>query len=353
MGKYAIFLGAGASASCGAPTQNNLLKEYFLNRRRKRFHYENELERELATFFKFIFGIDVDHDDLNRVDFPTFEEALGILDIAVSKNEAFKEFEEGSRTYNQENRVLFCREYLVFLMASILHDKLFHVQNNHRTLINNLETYGLLKDCIFISTNYDLLIDNAITKSTNMHYSPDYGFKFDDFGFLPDKEQIKLFKLHGSLNWLYCPTCNSFTYTGNKKGVIELVRPSNPRRVLCNKCESLLKAIIIPPTYFKQFSNYFISSVWFHAEKELRDVDKIIFCGYSFPDADLHVKYMLKRIETYRERHLDIIVFNNHENKNSEDKKNEEQRYNRFFIKPVNYTDQSFEYFINNVSEYF
>ena len=39
-----------------------------------------------------MFDIDVDNGNLDSAVFPTFEEALGILDLADLKNEAFKDF---------------------------------------------------------------------------------------------------------------------------------------------------------------------------------------------------------------------------------------------------------------------
>ena len=33
--------------------------------------------------------------------------------------------------------------------------------------------------------------------------------------------------------------------------------------------------------------------VWGAFEAELRDTDRIFFCGYSFPDADMHVNMLL------------------------------------------------------------
>ena len=39
-----------------------------------------------------MFDIDVDNDDLDNIVFPTYEEALGVLDLADLKNESFKDF---------------------------------------------------------------------------------------------------------------------------------------------------------------------------------------------------------------------------------------------------------------------
>jgi hypothetical protein len=72
----AIFLGAGASKAEGAPLQGELFRDYFSSPAFK--NSGDEMDRELATFFAFMFQIDVDHGDIPNIKFPTFEEVLGL-----------------------------------------------------------------------------------------------------------------------------------------------------------------------------------------------------------------------------------------------------------------------------------
>ncbi|OQA48657.1 MAG: hypothetical protein BWY46_01261 [Firmicutes bacterium ADurb.Bin300] len=352
--KYAFVLGAGASASCGAPLQGALFKEYFKIRQPGHLPYERKLERELATFFNEFFRIDVNHGDLNSALFPTFEEVLGVLDLAILRNEALPNFGRENATFNSENRIRKCREYVVSLMASILYDKLNTVANNHKRLIYKLKRLNILDRTIFISLNYDLLIDNALSKELNQEcILPDYGFDY-----VSDIKCVSkinpLYKIHGSLNWLYCSTCNEIKLTPFEKGVIELIRPEifyEPNNIICARCHNLREQIIVPPTYYKDFSNYYLNQVWFKAERDLKEVDTIFFCGYSFPDADIHIKYLMKRIQTIRNRSLKIIVANNHDGKKDAERTEELIRYKRFLVN-VNYTDESFDSLINNIGNY-
>lgn len=84
----AKFLGAGASAAEGAPIQTNLFKDYFKLIKNRERYTTPEHERELATFISLMFDIDVENGNLDNALFPTFEEALGILDLADLKNES-------------------------------------------------------------------------------------------------------------------------------------------------------------------------------------------------------------------------------------------------------------------------
>ena len=75
----------------------------------------------------------------------------------------------------------------------------------------------------------------------------------------------------------------------------------------------------------------------------------LIFCGYSFSDADIHIKYMIKRVQTSRKKSpLKFMVFNSYEGKREESKKKEEDRYKRFLGEEVIFTDNSFEEFVND-----
>src|SRR6185437_5637397 len=308
--KTAIFLGAGASAAEGAPIQTTLFRDYFklLKKRRSNHSVEPEHERELATFFQLMFDIDVDHGNLDTLVFPTFEEALGVLDLADLKNEAFKDFPNINFASNS-GRIKFLRLYLVFLMADIINQSLQQSRQVHEKLMINLVNRKLINNALFLTTNYDILCDNALL---NAQQKIDYGIDFINPSWSSLDKSIKLFKLHGSLNWLNCPTCNNIRITPYEKSVYTLI--VDPSNSFCKTCETVYAPIIVPPTFYKDLSKVFLTQVWNKAEGELLNAEHLIFCGYSFPDADIHIKYLLKRIQKNRPQphKLKITVVNNH-----------------------------------------
>jgi len=348
--KIAIFLGAGASAAEGAPIQSTLFKDYFKLVKNRGGHYSPEHERELATFFQLMFDIDVDNVNLDSAVFPTFEEALGILDLADLKNEAFKDFPNINFASNS-GRIKFLRLYLVFLMADIINDSLRKSKDIHRKLINILDGLNQIDNTVFVTTNYDILCDNALL-DLYPGKKVDYGVDFVNYkegSFVrPDLDSIKFFKLHGSLNWLYCPTCNNLRITPYEKGVYNLM--VDPSKSFCKTCETVYSPIIVPPTFYKDLSKVFLNQVWNKTENELLDVEHLIFCGYSFPDADIHIKYLIKRIQKNRRNpyKLKFTVINNHPGKKADVKAEEENRYIRFLGRQIDYTDYSFEDFAND-----
>lgn len=354
--KTVVFLGAGASCADGAPSQGQLFQEYFLHYNiLVRDRSSHSWDRELATFFLVFFGINV--DDKNSVQsatFPTFEEVLGIIEIADSQNEGFRDWGT-THIINaiQKPRLQHIHELLILLIAEILADRLGDRSVYHPKLIRSLYDAGWLHKTSFISLNYDILIDNAlleIQKKYNLDL--DYAVEFMNFGqeWNPPrpKRSITLFKLHGSLNWLYCPTCRAIRITPKEKGICHL--KWQPEECICSKCETLAVPIIIPPTYFKALSNLYLRQIWHAAEQSLMKCGRLVFCGYSFPDADVHVRYLLKRVEVYNQNTPEVFIINDHNGKEEINRQMEKNRYSRFFCDKsrVHYTQLSFEEFCQN-----
>jgi len=346
----AIFLGAGASKAEGAPLQGELFREYFSSPLYKTSC--DEMDRELATFFLLMFSTDVDHGETLKIDFPTFEEVLGLTDLAILRKEAFRHFDIENRAVNS-GRLRFIAQYLVFLVAKVLDSKLQGRATIHRKLVRALHEAHVLRDTVFVSTNYDIIIDNALTELHDEGVDLDYGVEFRNFERPNDWERprhekrVALFKPHGSLNWLFCPTCNQLEITPKEKGVVTRLI-SDFTKAWCRECESVYSPLIVPPTFYKDLNNVFLSSIWNRADNALRRVRHVIFCGYSFPDADIHIKYLLKRAQTNRGTRLKVTVINHFPAKPASVCSEEESRYKRFLGADVNYTKMSFEEFVDD-----
>lgn len=234
----AIFLGAGASKAEGAPLQGDLFRDYFSSALFK--NSNDSMDRELADFFQEMFQIDVDHDDISKITFPTFEEVLGLTDLAIMRKEAFRHFDIENRAANS-GRLRFIAQYLVFLVAKVLDSKLRGYATFHRNLVSALHNGNQLRSVVFVSTNYDILIDNALTEEQANGIDLDYGVEFRNFD-RPDDwrrpaldSRVQLFKPHGSLNWLFCPTCNELEITPKEKGVVTRLI-SDFAHATCRQC---------------------------------------------------------------------------------------------------------------------
>src|SRR5450759_97556 len=307
------------------------------------------MDRELATFFQEMFQIDVDNTDISRITFPTFEEVLGLTDLAIMRKEGFRHFDIENRAENS-GRLRFLAQYLAFLVAKVLDARLEGQATFHRKLVGALRRAGELRNVVFVSTNYDILIDNALADEYRHEMDLDYGVDFRNFD-RPDDwrrprrgRSVSLFKPHASLNWLFCPTCNELALTPKEKGVVTRLI-TDFAHAACPHCGSIYSPLIVPPTFYKDLNNVFLSSIWNRTDVALRKVNHVVFCGYSFPDADIHIKYLLKRAQTNRDGPLRFTVVNNFKGKKPYDRQQEEYRYKRFLGSAVRYTGTSFEEF--------
>lgn len=348
MADTAIFLGAGASKAEGAPLQGELFQGYFSSPQIRDGH--GPMDRELVPFFREMFNIDM-NGDLSQVQFPIFEEVLGLTDLAIMRKEAFRHFDIDSREA-ESGRLRLVAQYLVFLVAKVLDAKLEGLPSFHRRLVATLREAGELKNVVFISTNYDILIDNALDEEHRHNIDVDYGVDFRNFERPSDWRRprkgrsVSLFKPHGSLNWLFCPTCNELEITPKEEAVVtRLISEFEDKR--CSVCRTIFSPLIVPPTFYKDLNNVFLSSIWNRTDIALRKTKHMVFCGYSFPDADIHIKYLLKRAQTNRENSapLKITVINHDAEKKPEQALEEERRYKRFLGNDVDYTTLSFEQF--------
>ncbi|RLG10554.1 MAG: hypothetical protein DRN64_02745 [Thaumarchaeota archaeon] len=342
--KEVIILGAGASKSEGAPLQNELFKEFFEYYKQVLKGKEGSLpkkqEKLIIEYFKKFWGIDIENFQNQDVEFPTFEECLGILDLAYYRGESFKGY--------PKKKIEQIRNALIFLIAKVLDEKLQGKIIHHKELVKRLKKEENLRQIAFLSLNYDIIIDNVLV-NLYPEFHLDYGIDFINFERendwkRPNKNKaVLLLKIHGSLNWLYCPTCNHIELTPRKKEAIKAFYKAKK----CSECKTPMEPVIIPPTFYKEMTNPFIQKVFLKADKVLRSAERIFICGYSFPDADLHIKYLLKRAEQFRGETPDIYVINNHSNKTEQQKNEEEQRISRFFKnkEKIHYTDLSFEEF--------
>jgi len=342
--KDVIILGAGASKSEGAPLQNELFREFFEYYKQflkgKVWSLSEEQEKLIIEYFKEFWGIDIENYQNQDIKFPNFEECLGVLDLAYHRGESFK-------GYSKE-KIERVRNALIFLIAKILDEKLKGKIIYHKKLINRLRKENKLKQTAFLSLSYDIVIDNVLVDlypEFHLDYRIDFvNFERESDWKKPDRNKaVLLLKIHGSLNWLYCPTCNHIELTPKEKGAIRAFYKSKE----CAECKTPMEPVIIPPTFYKEMTKPFIQRIYLETDKMLRSAKRIFICGYSFPDADLHIKYLLKRAEQFREDTPKIYVINNHPNKTDQQKEEERQRISRFFKnkEKVHYKDLSFEKF--------
>lgn len=224
-----------------------------------------------------------------------------------------------------------------------------------------------------ISFNYDVVVDIALAMRAN----PDFDFKRADvellgegahldidyavdFANLPPTptpaERFKLFKLHGSFNWVMSALSGNLYFGGLQKAVGAVMNYQaslGPRQQQAAarvgdifgffyqrsnmpdpEAEiAALEPVLITPTHLKDLRNYHLSTIWRAAEEALRRAGRITFIGYSLPGDDLHIKYLFKHaIETrYLDALPEIVVVDYHNQSREPEGSQVEASYRRFF----------------------
>jgi hypothetical protein len=169
-----------------------------------------------------------------------------------------------------------------------------------------------------MTLNWDTIPDFMIEKlGAPLGAGPDYAcydYDLDDVdGHVPSlllkskgKPNVKLFKLHGSLNWLICPCCGRLFSARAQHDHPPVARPDGVRCRFCPEVD--LETLIISPTLIKDLSHTHLKMIWHIALMDLQEADRIVFVGYSFPLADFEFRYMLLKAVTGRRENLSIRV---------------------------------------------
>ena len=317
-------LGAGASVVSGAPVLKNFFAHVFSTYGRK----SPRISR-VADFLTDFFGVSL---DCPGGEMPKYDTVLTFIDLALNSKRAL------DAKYH-ERVLLELRDDIIYLLWLCLQDTAAPEEPDsvHGKFVEKLVT----NDDAILSLNYDLLVDKALYA----RYSQiDYGLSFKETfasveGASDQSPPPQLLKLHGSLNWLVCPTCqNLYLYLGGKA----LARIFEDPAEHCPADKSYLKGILIPPTWIKDYGNAHMQQVWMAAEKKLREAKKVVFIGYSLAATDVQVLFSLCRA-LHSNPHKPLIEVVNPERRDVI-----HRRYRRMFGK-VTYHCETFAQWLEQV----
>jgi len=302
--------GAGASAHLGGPlTEDFLSKGFNLLCRAGSRDITTESFFKIARLLDTLYGSNVFDEIGQAVDsgsggippakIPqvTAEELLSFLEIALGGQETWLPFAELREAFYD-----FIFETLESLTRGLGQAEnqtagaIPHCRRNcYGQLVDNLLAVTE-KNC-FITFNYDLLLDEAL--SCNQHHLlGDYNLDFTTVHDFPiyrrissqnrDERDVDILKLHGSLNWAHCPVCREIHLTHHRTYKSTFQKK-------CAHCKGALTPLLIPPAYRKHLERYGLGRLWDKAGEILSGADNITIIGYSFPDGDAEVKWLLKR----------------------------------------------------------
>lgn len=147
-----------------------------------------------------------------------------------------------------------------------------------------------------VTTNYDCCMDLAMGEEPEDF---DYGMEFANVKRARSAEQrcTRLIKLHGSLNWFYCETCQDVQLTNIKKTVESFLNDEVPYPVIsvCRTCEGQRRGLLVPPLAMKFDMSPPLTRLLQDAHNAFENADLIVVVGFSFSEADLYISRMLSK----------------------------------------------------------
>jgi hypothetical protein len=291
-----IVLGAGATKACDGPLTAEILPTAFKATNGKQLDLLDDFVRDL-------FGVPPILKARKPGDYPPLPTLLSLLDTAVSREHDFGKNWPTARLRQVRRQA----EYAVFrAIAHSMRKNSSWTNRCHEDLVARVQSRTGKWPCV-VSLNYDLRIDYAMIDA-DQGGLPDYGCDIRTQEYLDAQKFGRLFKIHGSMHWLYCPTCHRLEMGVDKQGRLrkaglalawslahDFVDGMSEKGIYCPDCNTRFRTVMITPTSLKDYRNPHIASLWYQAERALRECDRAIFVGYSLPWDDVDVIYLLKR----------------------------------------------------------
>ena len=295
-----LIFGAGATKACGGPLTNEILPYAF------REGDAIERERYLELVGRFLtenFHLPADDYVRRDDDFPALPLLLALLDNAIDRRHSFGPAWPADELAHVRDRI----EYLIFALIAYRLRNL--TGNYYLDLLQEITDQGITNINV-ISINYDIIVDNSLcilSEQKGVFGFPDYGVDINTKSYREINKYGKLLKLHGSRNWLYCPGCHCLEIgvSDSERTTVKVLdqlyneNPLEPRYSChgfpCPQCGTFVRPVMITPTHMKDYRNPHISRIWYEAERMLQQADRVIVVGYSLPEDDVDVTYLLKR----------------------------------------------------------
>jgi len=245
-----------------------------------------------------------DKDILDSRQKMNIEEILTILEIDIEKIKS--------------NDLQIIRDRMIsiiFMTFYYLTEKSYYYKRNsdYFTFFNHLK-----KNDTIITYNWDVLLDNILDRENLIEKIKVRELYEQDIENTSKKQYLKMLmdlsayrdyhnfrinapyekyhsegyylKLHGSIDWLYCPNEDCGLYAK----VFPIKNINGEYK--CHECSSKMKHLIIPPVLNKNYSGFpFIKKLWNIALEELQLADELVIWGYQLPPTDFYNKWLFRQ----------------------------------------------------------
>jgi hypothetical protein len=238
---------------------------------------------------------------------PELTDVLSTLDILLADEGGFGLGTNASRALRGKS-IRQARDQAATAIAQGFNELHSRLPNRRGSplLVDRFVTKGIIgNDDTLITTNWDILLDTARDRSfgsTPADYGTDAELNTPP-GRSEDRmpKRPSLLKLHGSLNWLYCPRCSHLRIDIAKVTAPDGYNPnSKNQRSKCSNCGMPCAPLLVTPTFLKSYHNRHLLNIWAGALEALADSGRWVFIGYSLPSDDIHIKALLLKAKRMR-----------------------------------------------------
>ena len=303
--RIVLFVGAGASRACGYPITGDILPEILHCLETGKFSNGKDFEdehiqahaRPLLSILRHL----VPKDSGGHI--PQITEVLSVIDYCLESGEELFSANE------MKLKLVEARWLLERAVSRVIRRRYPAEVKPNEILkwIRRAERAG--KAVTIISTNYDFSLDRRLfddmTDWNKDYLKTDFGFTWRD----PDDGELvhpsarpilKLYKLHGSLNWLGCSRCGNI-YINFLRTLVTLADGTG-KYSQCHCGYQPLRAVLVAPSFVRRYRDRNLLSVWRSASEALRIADEWFFIGYSLPPEDIGIRALLLRALLSRDR---------------------------------------------------
>ena len=250
---------------------------------------------ELARFLAWFYG----HENLDRYN---VEDVLSYLDLAHARVPKWT----GAASVGALNPQMPSYELLLDYISTRL-EVTGPPCSLHRQLIERLQPADTI-----LTLNYDRVCDDALKDLETQKGGPAVGDRLSKLSGLLGRpafmggEPVALLpretasgfylKLHGSLDWLYCPNprCENASryYALSSEHIVDGQEAGRP----CRRCGNLLRAFIVPPIATKAIEHEGpLAFIWSVALNALAHAKKIVVVGVSFTPSDQELRWLIRQ----------------------------------------------------------
>ncbi len=170
------------------------------------------------------------------------------------------------------------RRKLDFALAYYLRYKPYNTSKIMKRRLSQMKARSVLHG--IITLNWDTLLQRVALFN--------YGVPIHSVqGERVHRRSVPLLKLHGSADWWRCTRCRSLVADSSLAAFFETKCP------VCQKSDTRFDSVLMMPTLMKNPMEGPLQEIWRLAFVLLAGADEIVFMGYSLPQADHALYYMV------------------------------------------------------------